>query len=185
MWTFLRFYYCFGLFFAFLPMWIENIGEFRLKRIVENIFRGKNAADHVIALTDVYTGTIPPVFVNADDAKRKMRDWVGTETRFHPHVAQYDFEAWLLPYWSTIQRLAKHNKTAPGTKPETINHDKPPASRIMEIFEIGQRNKSYIKPRDANRILAENDFSIAIDQCPELKSFVNTILSICEGSMTR
>jgi len=154
----------------------------KLKRIVENHLTGKGSVDHVIALTDVYTGTNPPYFLDAADAKAKMRDWVGVEFRFHPHAAQYDFEAWLLPYWSTIQKLAMHNKTAPSGMPETVNHNKSPAYRIAEIFEMGQCRKSYIKARDANRILSDNDLLIAINLCSELKSFINTILEICKGT---
>ncbi len=79
----------------------------KLKRVVENLLGGRNPANHVIALTDVYTGTLPRDFLDAQDAKNKMRQWVPGESRFHPHAAQYDFEAWLLPYWPTIQRLGK------------------------------------------------------------------------------
>ncbi|MBM3120264.1 MAG: DUF4276 family protein [Chloroflexi bacterium] len=157
--------------------------EDKLKRVVKNLLQGRNSADHVIALTDVYTGTNPPDFQDAADAKDKMRRWVGNEPRFHPHAAQYDFEAWLLPYWSTIQRLADHNKTAPPGNPENVNHIRPPAHHIKEIFEIGRCRDSYIKPRDAEKILKENDLSVAIDQCSELKKFINTILSICDGTM--
>jgi len=135
----------------------------------------------VIALTDVYTGTTPPDFIDAQDAKNKMRRWVGEEPRFHPHVAQYDFEAWLLPYWGTIQKLAKHNKGAPSGNPETVNHQNPPAHRIREIFEIGGCQDSYVKPRDAARILRKNDLAVAIAQCAELKSMINTIFSVCGG----
>ena len=42
---------------------------------------------------------------------------------------------------------------------------------------------SYIKPRDASRILSENDLSVAVGQCPELKSFINTILEVCNGTL--
>lgn len=157
--------------------------EDKLRRIVENLLGGGRPADHVIALTDVYTGTTPPDFINAEDAKRKMRQWVGEEARFHPHAAQYDFEAWLLPYWPTIQKLAKHNRGAPGGNPETVNHQNPPANRIREIFEIGQCRDHYVKPRDAARILRENDLSTAVNQCSELKSFINTILTICGGEV--
>ncbi|MCB5285395.1 MAG: DUF4276 family protein [Candidatus Cloacimonetes bacterium] len=153
--------------------------EDKLRRVVENLLGGGKPADHVIALTDVYTGTNPPDFIDAQDAKNKMRQWVGKEPRFHPHAAQYDFEAWLLPYWTTIQKLAKHNRGAPSGNPETVNHQNPPAYRIKEIFEIGKCRDSYIKPRDAGRILRENDLSIAINQCQELKAFINTILSAC------
>lgn len=106
-----------------------------LRRLVEGLLTyGKEPADAVIALTDVYTGTNPPDFVNAADAKAKMRQWVGSDPRFYPHAAQYDFEAWLLPFWSDIQRLAKSNRTAPGPSPELVNHNKPASHRLEEIF---------------------------------------------------
>lgn len=155
----------------------------KLKRVVQNLLSGRNAADHVIALTDVYTGSRPPDFTDALEAKNKMRRWVGAEPRFHPHAAQYDFEAWLLPYWPTIQKLAGHNQAAPGMNPEKINHENPPAHRIKAIFEAGQCRDSYVKPRDAGRILRDNDLSVSIAQCSELKAFLNTIISICSGTI--
>lgn len=157
--------------------------EDKLRRVVANLLQGRNAADHVIALTDVYTGTIPPDFVDAQDAKQKMRHWVGNNDRFHPHAAQYDFEAWLLPYWTTIQKLARHDRNAPAGNPESVNHDRPPAYRIKEIFETGQCRDSYVKPRDASRILRDNDLSVAVNQCEELKDLVNTILSVSGGTV--
>jgi hypothetical protein len=153
-----------------------------LKRVVEKSLRGKDAADYVIALTDVYTGTNPPEFTNASDAKKKMHDWVGNNPKFFPHAAQFEFEAWLLPYWKTIQRLAKHNKAAPAGNPEQVNHNDPPAHRIREVFEVGKCRDSYIKPRDAGRILRENDLSVSVVQCNELKALVNSFLSICGGT---
>jgi hypothetical protein len=155
----------------------------KLKRDVERLLNGRFPSDHVIALTDVYTGSQPPEFENATDAKEKMRLWVGQEPRFHPHVALHDFEAWLLPYWTSIQKLAGHNKTAPNGKPETVNHNNPPAYRIKEIFEIGKSRDSYVKPRDAGRILSRNDLGVAVTECPELKAFVNTIISVCGGQV--
>lgn len=149
--------------------------------MINNLLNGKYPSDHVIALTDVYTGSKPPEFSNAEDAKGKMRQWVGDEPRFHPHVALHDFEAWLLPYWSTIQKLAGHNRNAPSGKPETVNHNNPPAYHIKEIFENGRCRDSYVKPRDAGRILSKNDLSVAVAECPELKSFVNTIISVSGG----
>jgi hypothetical protein len=67
--------------------------------------------------------------------------------------------------------------------PDDVNHDNPPADRIKEIFITGNRGKSYVKPRDTERILDKNDLSLAVAQCPELKSFVNTILKICGGAV--
>jgi hypothetical protein len=106
----------------------------------------------VIALTDVYTGE-PRLFSTAADAKAKLRSWVGDEPRFHPHAAQYEFEAWLLPYWLRIQKLAGHNRTCPAGNPEAVNHGNPPSKRIREIFEVGTSKRDYSKTRDAAGIL--------------------------------
>ena len=152
----------------------------KLRRRVEALLRGKKPdADHVIALTDVYTGSSD--FKDASDAKQKMRDWVGLNDRFHAHAAQYDFEAWLLPYWSAIQELARHNRAAPAGMPESVNHNHPPSYHIKEIFRVGQGPRHYTKTRDAKRILQGKDLSIAAAACPELRGFLNTILTLCNG----
>jgi len=152
----------------------------RLRREVERLLRtGNPPADAVIALTDVYTGTTD--FTDAQDAKRKMSAWVDDNTRFYPHAAQYEFEAWLLPFWGTIQRLAGHNMRSPGGSPEDVNHTRPPSDRIREIFRAGSRSRFYIKPRDADRILRENNLLDSARACPELRSLLNTILRLCGG----
>lgn len=151
----------------------------KLKRVVENLLSGSQSYDAVIALTDIYTGTKD--FKDAADAKNKMREWTGRNPNFYPHVALYDFEAWLLPYWKTIQALAKHNRSAPSGPPETINHQKPPASHIKEIFQLGGR-QDYNKPIHGKRILKDNDLMIAIQACPEMKAFINQIIALCDAS---
>ena len=150
----------------------------KLRRLVETFL---DDCDAVIALTDVYTGAGD--FADAADAKKKMRAWVGENPHFYPHAAQHDFEAWLLPFWPTIQKLAGHNKSAPSGLPEQVNHNNPPSYRIKEIFELGQRRDSYAKWRDAKRILEKNDLLLSVQACPELRSFVNTILSLCGGKL--
>jgi hypothetical protein len=151
----------------------------RLKRDVERLLRtGRPPAEAVVALTDVYTGT--QEFQDADDAKRKMREWVGPNDKFFPHAAQYDFEAWLLPFWNDIQRLAGHNRAAPGGAPETVDHNRPPSARLREVFLAGRR-RAYVKPRDADRILRDNDLTVAASLCPELKALLNTVLRLCGG----
>ncbi|MDZ8261086.1 DUF4276 family protein [Nostoc sp. ChiQUE01b] len=151
--------------------------EEKLRRKVENLLTGRDAFNAVIALTDVYTGTND--FQDAADAKAKMKMWVGNNPNFYPHAAQYDFEAWLLPYWPTIQKLAGHNKSAPRGLPEQVNHNKPPSYHIKEICELGKK-RSYSKTRDAAKILKNNNLMDAVNLCPELKEFLNTILSLCE-----
>jgi hypothetical protein len=149
----------------------------KLRRAVETLLN--TGSDAVIALTDVYTGTND--FQNAADAKTKMRQWVGQNDRFYPHVAQHDFEAWLLPYWDDIQVIAGHNRKAPPGTPEAVNHNRPPSKHIEEIFRIGTCRDGYSKPRDANRILRGKDLMVAATRCPELKAFLNTILTLSGG----
>lgn len=151
--------------------------EGKLKKIVENLL-DNDGCDAVIALTDVYTGNQD--FKDANDAKEKMRRWVGKNPKFYPHTALHDFEAWLLPYWTTIQKLAKHNRSAPSGSPETVNHQKPPSDWIKEIFSSGPRGKDYNKVIEGMAILEKNDLMIAIQACPELKAFVNRIICLCD-----
>jgi hypothetical protein len=156
--------------------------EAKLRRTVEALLRnGPVPSDAVIALTDVYTGTDD--FVDAVDAKRKMQGWVGQNPKFHPHAAQHDFEAWLLPFWSDIQALAGHSRNVPPGPPEAVNHHRPPSYHIRSIFEIGACRNSYSKPRDANRILRGKDLTVAAHKCPELKAFLNTILKLSGGDL--
>ena len=151
--------------------------EGKLKKIVETLL-DNNGYDAVIALTDVYTGTQD--FTDANDAKERMRRWVDKNPNFYPHTALHDFEAWLLPYWTTIQKRAKHNRSAPSGSPETVNHQKPPSDWIKEIFKKGKCKRDYNKVIDGKAILEKNDLMIAIKDCPELKAFVNRIISLCD-----
>ncbi|NJS10861.1 MAG: DUF4276 family protein [Microcoleus sp. CSU_2_2] len=130
---------------------------------------------------NVYTGTKD--FKDAADAKAQMKKWVGNNLQFYPHAAQYDFEAWLLPFWDRIQELAKYKKSPPSGQPEQVNHHKPPSKHIQEIFELGKCRDSYSKTRDAPNILKDQDLMKAVTVCPELKAFVNTILLLCDGDM--
>jgi len=152
----------------------------KLKRVVEKLLAaGPRASDAVIALTDVYTGTRE--FTDAADAIDQMKKWVGANEKFYAHAAQYDFEAWLLAYWTDIQKLAGSNRTLLSPVPENVNHDKPPAYHLREVFRTGKHKKCYVKTRDANRILRGKDLSVSANKCPQLKAFLNTILSLCGG----
>ena len=108
-----------------------------------------------------------------------MENWAGNNSKFFPHAAQHDFEAWLLPYWEDIKKLAKHTKNAPTGAPESVNHNHPPSWHLKELFRIGAGTRDYIKTRDAKKILEGKDLKIAADACPELKAFLNTILKVC------
>jgi hypothetical protein len=153
----------------------------KLKRVVEHLLDdARRPADAVIALTDVYTGTNPPIFPTAEDAKRKMKEWVGAEDRFYPHTALHDFEAWLLPYWEKIKKLTGSNRKSPGRSPEKVDHGKSPAYWLEEVFRTGPKSESYVKVRDAGRILKDEDLTVSINVCPELKSFIDRIISLSQ-----
>ena len=111
-----------------------------------------------------------------------MRNWVGKEPRFHPHAAQHDFEAWLLPYWEQIQQIAGHNRKAPAGQPESVNHNRPPSQHIREIFRVGTCRDDYSKVRDGNRILRGKDLRVSAARCGELKAFMNTIITLSGGA---
>ena len=151
--------------------------ERTLQRWVQLLLSHGN--DHVIALADVYTGTED--FSDAADAKAKMRRWVGKEPRFHPHVALHEFEAWLLPYSASIATQARNDRVKPWPHPEQVNHGKPPSEHLQDIFRTGKRSRTYVKTRDARSILEGADLAVAAQACPELKSFLNTIVKLAGG----
>jgi hypothetical protein len=155
----------------------------RFRGEVERLLSGKSPADAVVALTDVYTGTVPPRFENAADARSKLRDWAGHNPAFYAHAAQYDFEAWLIPYWNSIQRIAGSKLALPSKHPEHINHSRLASYHIREAFRTGTKRKAYVKKRDALRILRGQDLMASITACPELKAFVNTFLELCGGEL--
>lgn len=154
----------------------------RLKGDVLRHLRDKKSpADEVIVLTDVYTGSNPPEFSDGENAKRQLRLWVGEEPRFHPHAAQFEFEAWLLPFWDDLCRLAGHNLAEPGPHPESVNHSNPPSRRIEDLFRRGSAGRAYVKERDAARVLRGRDLSVSAQRCLQLREFLNTILRLCGG----
>ncbi|HXZ47171.1 MAG TPA: hypothetical protein VEH02_10635, partial [Pseudolabrys sp.] len=51
------------------------------------------------------------------------------------------------------EKLTGTNRNFPGADPEKINDMNPPAHRLAEVYRTGSKTKSYVKVRDANRIL--------------------------------
>jgi hypothetical protein len=151
------------------------------EKLKRDVWRLLQENDSVIALTDVYTGPRPFDFIDAADAKNKMKQWVGSEPRFHPHAAQYEIEAWLLPYWPRIQLLSGSDRAAPSANPETVNHDKPPAKHLEEVFRTGRNKRAYSKIRDGADILRGQDLEVAATSCPELRAFLDTIISLAKA----
>jgi hypothetical protein len=127
----------------------------------------------VVGLIDVY-----PNFTSAREARQFLRDAVGEGSRFYAHAAQFDVEAWLLPYWDFVcKRLGVH-QARPGANPEEVNLERPPSRRLDELYRIAKPPRKYVKPIEMATILHSQDLTVAADQCPELKSLLNTLLSI-------
>ena len=92
-----------------------------------------------------------------------------------------EHDCWVYPCWADIKTIAGHNRNAPPGAPESVNHNRPPSWHIRQIFRLGTCRDDYSKPRDANRILRGKDLLVAAEKCPELKAFLNTILTLSGG----
>ena len=145
-----------------------------LRRYVELLLAKHDA---VVALTDVYTGSEPRDFLTASDAITKMHGWVRNNPQFYPHAAQYEFEAWLLPFWPQGRKLTGTTRRSPSPNPESVNHNKPPSMYLEEAYRTGKK-RAYRKVDDDAAILRGQDLAVSAAACPELKAFLNTILTL-------
>jgi len=128
----------------------------------------------VVVLSDVY-----PDYSSAAEGKRVLQAAADNEGRCFVHVACHDFEAWLLPYWDKICRIVGQSRKPFGANPETVNDTKPPAHRLAELYGAAKpRPKKYTKPSQAYSILKGEDLEVSANVCPELKSFLNTVLRL-------
>lgn len=130
----------------------------------------------VIGLVDVVAPGVRTRFANAAEAIATLRSLMQSEPRFHPHAAQHDVEAWLLPYWATACRKVNRQQRAPGASPEAVNHGHPPSYHLNELYRLA--GKRYDKPRDAAAILRGQDLRVAANACPQFKAFLNTLLDL-------
>ena len=147
---------------------IPTESQFR-KRLRLELQDGRVQA--VIGLLDVY-----PKFASAREAKNFMRRAADHDKRFHAHAAQYDVEAWLIPYWESICRRIGVNRAPPGAEPERINLQSPPSKRLAELYQTAKRK--YKKPVEMNAILEGQDLLVAARACGELREVLNTLLHL-------
>lgn len=131
----------------------------------------------VVGLIDVF-----PKFESASVAKKYLIDAAGDNPRFYAHAAQFDVEAWLLPYWDFICKRVKVQQSSPGKNPELVNHQQPPAYRLTALYQRAKPPRKYVKTTEMFEILNGQDLLIAANLCPELKAFLNTLLAL--GGLT-
>lgn len=130
----------------------------------------------VVALTDVKCAGRPRQFKDASEAIAYLRGVVGEHRGFRAHAAQFDVEAWLLPYWDDICRRLGISQAPPGPKPERIDLDKPPSQRLIDLYRRARRD--YNKPRDAAAILRGKDLTVSAARCPQFKAFLDSLLEL-------
>jgi len=131
----------------------------------------------VIGLTDVYG-----VFESGVQAKEALREAVAGcnhVEKFWGHVAQFELEAWIMPFWDDIAKSIGVKAKKPGEKPEEINHEKPPSKHLKELFRRAkQPRRNYDKVRHAWQWLTAKNLQTAAESCPELRAFLNSILKL-------
>lgn len=130
----------------------------------------------VVALIDVF-----PSYPDASAAKTDLAEKAGNATGFYAHAAQYDVEAWLLPFWGDICRRVGVAQKAPGNHPEQVDQTKPPAYHLQELYRLAKPNpRKYKKPTEMYAILRNKDLLTIAHQCPEFKAFINTLLTLSD-----
>jgi hypothetical protein len=132
----------------------------------------------VIALTDVY-----PSFANAEAAKKKLAEQAGGSRggRFRAHAAQFDFEAWLVPFWGEITKYLQVDAKPPGGWPEEINGQRPPSMHLRELY--GRAGRKYEKAVEGPRWLTADRLEQSARACPELKAFLNSLLEFAGAAV--
>ncbi len=145
----------------------------KLKRQVQ-LLLDEPGIEAVVALIDVF-----PNFADAAEAKAWLRESTGDPNRFYAHAAQFDVEAWLLPYWDDICRRLKLDKRKPSGHPEHVDGQRPPAYHLDELYRQAKpKARKYNKPIEMREILRGKDLTVAADVCPEFRSFLNTLLAL-------
>jgi hypothetical protein len=152
---------------------IVNVGSRGFRRRVELELHNPSV-EAVVGLIDVY-----PDFQDAAEAKAYLLDAAANHPRFYAHAAQYDVEAWLLPYWEDICRRVGVRQASPGSNPEMVDRSNPPAYRLRELYRRARpRPRKYVKTTEMYAILQGKDLTIAAGQCAEFKAFLNTLLTL-------
>lgn len=145
----------------------------KLRRLVE-LTLAKPDVVGAVALTDVY-----PHFPSAEQAKAGLRKAAGPaarEPRFRAHAAQFELEAWVLPFWDEIADALRVKAASPGARPEEVDGEHPPSHRLKELYvRAGQR---YDKVLDGPKWLTADRLESAAEHCPELRAFLKSLIEL-------
>ncbi len=137
-----------------------------------------DSVDFVIVLTDVKGRN---QYKDANDAiqqiETSLKGLPQLNKQVFVHAAQYEIEAWLIPFWPRIQSIFRSTAKKPRINPEQINHDKPPSKLLSEVARTS-RSRKYSKTLHLETILKDQDLAIAANECPGLKALLNRILEL-------
>ncbi len=151
---------------------IMTLNEGRLRGRIRQELRDPDVA--VVAMIDVY-----PNFHSADEAKAFLRRCADGAPRFYAHAAQYDVEAWLLPFWEDICRRVGVNQGPPRASLELVDLQRPPSKRLAELYQRARDpRRKYVKTLEMSAILKGKDLTIAASRCPEFEALLNTLLTL-------
>jgi len=145
----------------------------KLDRVARNLLEQDDVVG-VVALSDVH-----PYYKNAKETKDALRRCAGSADKnpnFRAHAAQFEVEAWILPFWDEIAKHLSVNAASPGANPEQVNGQKPPSHHFKELYRRAKRE--FDKVLDGPRWLKSERLASAAGHCPELKSFLNSLLEL-------
>ena len=142
-----------------------NVKPHKLKQRVGLELRAPDVKA-VVGLIDVF-----PRFKSATQAKAYLAE-SADHPKFYAHAAQFDVEAWLLPYWADICRRVRVKQKAPGSNPETVNQINPPAYRLRALYQRAKpRPRKYVKTTEMFAILKGKDLCFPPTNVQSLKPF--------------
>lgn len=153
----------------------------RLLKLIKKEFN--DLADIVIVLTDVKGRN---QYKDAKDAVAQIEASLDRLPELNKqvfvHAAQYELEAWLIPFWPRIQSIFNTTATRPQKKPEEINHNRPPSKLLAEVSRTSKRQR-YSKTLHLESILKDQDLAVSANECPGLKELLNRILEASGASI--
>lgn len=149
----------------------ELLSPGKLKKRIELNLQSNDVLG-VVAIIDVKCSSRTP-FEDSAAAIKFLSAGLENEPRYRAHAAQYEVEAWLLPFWDSVCKKLKQKMQAPGANPEQVDHDKPPSHHLKQLYRKADRH--YDKTRDGPAIAKGKDIEVAAAKCPNLKKLLDSI----------
>ncbi len=99
----------------------------------------RDEVNGVVALMDVKCAGRPQQFQNAKETITYLQSCVPDEPRYRAHAAQFDFEAWWLPYWESIRKKVGVRKKTYRGKSGTSQFDEAAIGSSKGALSFGEK----------------------------------------------